>query len=109
MAPPNQSEVLFAAISGALSPDNEIVAAVATRRIRVVGFFFVVAGAVLVAFESSAGGDALTGRMSFAADGDSISVANQLGLFQTVAGESLSMELSATVQISGGVSYVLTD
>lgn len=109
MAPQNQSEVLFAAISAAGDGDNELVAAVTARRIRVLGFFFVVAAAVTVRFESSAGGDALTGLMSMAAAGDDLGQHNPLGLFQTVAGENLNLELGGAVQVSGGLVYVLTD
>ena len=108
MPPQNQSEVLFAAISGATSGDNEIVAAVASRKIRVVGFFVVAVTAVTVAFESSAGGAALTGDMSLGATGV-LSAHNPLGLFETVAGENLNMELGGAVQVSGAIAYVLTD
>ncbi len=108
MAPQNQSEVLFATISGATSGNNEVVAAVATRKIRVIGFFLVAITAVTVRFESSAGGDALTGVMSMGATGV-LSATNPLGLFETVAGENLNMELGAAVQVSGAVAYVLTD
>ena len=109
MAPPNQSEILFAAISAASSGNNEIVAAVTARKIRVLGFFFVSPVDVAVRFESSAGGDPLTGVMSIGEKGPVLTAQNPLGLFETVAGENLNMELGGAVQVSGGLTYVLTD
>lgn len=102
------SETLFAAISGAAT-DNTIVAAVAGKRIRVLGFGIVAAGAVTVAFESSTT-SALTGVMSLAANGDlSLTAENPLGLFETVAAELLNMTLGGAVQVSGWLTYQLVD
>lgn len=93
-------------IDHATSGDNEIVAAVSGKRIRVLQILLIVAGAVTVRFESSAGGTALTGQMQLAANGGFSVDHNPAGHFQTVAGEALSMELSAAVSVDGWLTYV---
>ena len=105
----SQSVQQFAAISAVTSGDNELVAAVASKQIRVVAFFLVAITAVAVRFESSAGGDALSGVMDLGATGVLAPGYNPLGWFETVAGENLNLELGAAVQVSGSLTYVLID
>lgn len=110
MPPPGgQSEEQHAVIDTATSPDTTLVAAVSGRRIRVVGFFLVASGAVAARFESGTGGAALTGAMSMAANGQISPQYNPLGLFTTAAGALLNLELGVAVQVSGALTYVLTD
>jgi len=97
----------FAAISGASSGDNTIVAANATKKIRVFALAIVAAGAVNVRFESAAGGTALTGVMSFAANGGYVLPYNEAGWFDTAVNELLNMELGGAVQVSGHLTYGL--
>jgi hypothetical protein len=104
-----QSEVQFAAIDNAISPDNTIVAAVAGKKIRVLGFFLVSAGTVVTRFESGTGGTALTGQMTMAVNVVQSSGFSPVGWFETVAGELLNLELSAAVSVDGGLVYVLVD
>ena len=106
---PQQSEEQFAAISATGAGDNQLVAAVAGKRIRVLSYHLVVVTAVGVRFESGAGGTALTGVMTVGANGVLAPAFNPLGLFQTVAGENLNLELALAVQVSGAVTYVLID
>ena len=98
---------VFAAISGATSGNNTLVAADATKKIRVFALSIVAVTAVDVRFESAAGGTALTGVMSFAANGGYVLPYNPLGWFETVANELLNMELGAAVQVSGSITYGL--
>ena len=104
-----QSEVQHAVIAAASSGDNTVVAAVAGKKIRVLGFFLVASAAVTARFESSAGGDALTGQMQLGANGDLAPGFNPLGWFETVAGELLNLELSGAVPVDGALAYVLVD
>lgn len=97
----------FAAISGATSGDNTLVAANATKKIRVFALAIVAAGAVNVRFESAAGGTALTGVMSFAANGGYVLPYNEAGWFETAANQLLNMELGGAVQVSGQLTYGL--
>lgn len=99
------SALKYAAISGATSGNNTVVAAVSGKKIRVVSMFLVCAGAVNVRFESAADGTALTGVMSFAANGGISLTQNDAGWFETTAGELLNMELGGAVQVSGGLTY----
>ena len=98
---------VFAAISGATSGNNTLVAADATKKIRVFALSVVAVTAVDVRFESAAGGTALTGVMSFAANGGYVLPYNPLGGVETVANELLNMELGAAVQVSGSITYGL--
>lgn len=104
-----QSDPLYAVIDDALTPDNTIIAAVAGKKIRVLGFFLVAGGTVVARFESDTGGTALTGQMTLAVNNVVASGFNPLGLFETVAGELLNLELSLAVSVDGALTYVLVD
>lgn len=99
-------EVKRAAISGATSGDNTLVAAVSGKKIRVISMFLITAGAVDIRFEDGAGGTALTGVMSFPANGGIALDDNETGWFETSAATLLNMELGAAVQVSGAITYV---
>lgn len=108
MADPH-SEPQHALISGATDGNNTLVAAVSGKRIRVLSYFIVAAAAVVARFESDADGTALTGVMSMVV-GVPHSAHDPTGLFETdVAGELLNMELGGAIQVSGFLTYVLTD
>jgi hypothetical protein len=100
--------ILRAAISAASSGDNTVVAAVASKKIKVLEVVLIAAGDVDVRFESAAGGTALTGVMSLAADGNGfVAPMATPGLhhFETAAAALLNLELSAAVQVSGWLVY----
>lgn len=94
-----------AAVSAANSGDNTLIAAVSNNKIRVLAVLLVAAGAVGVRFESAAGGTALTGVMSLAANGGFVMPFNPVGWFETLASQLLNLELSGAVQVSGVVVY----
>ncbi len=96
----------FAAISGSTSGDNTLVAAVASKKIRVLSMFIVSAGTTTVRFESGAGGTALTGVMSFIANTGFSLPYNPVGWFETASNTLLNMELNAAVQVSGSLTYI---
>lgn len=96
----------YAAISAASSGDNTIVAAVTGKKIRVINYALVATTAVTVAFESGAGGTALTGDMSIGATGGIVAPDADSGWFETAAGALLNMELGGAVQVSGHICYV---
>ena len=96
----------FAAISGATSGDNTLVAAVADKKIRVLALFLVAKEAVDVRLESGAGGTALTGVVSLAANGGYVLPYNPVGWVETASNTLLNMELSAAKQVSGSLVYV---
>jgi hypothetical protein len=104
-----QSDPQFGVIDDALSGDNAVVAAVTGKKIRVLGFFLVAAGAVTARWESGAGGAALTGQMDLAANSPLASGFSPAGWFETAAGAVLNLELSGVVSVDGALVYTLVD
>lgn len=102
----NNREIKYAVISGATSGNNTLVAAVTGKKIRVLSYAIVAAGAVTVRFESGADGTALSGVMSLAANGGLSCSFNEGGWFETAAATLLNMELGGAVQVSGHLSYI---
>lgn len=96
----------FAAIDAATSGDNTLVAAVASKKIRVLSAFLVSAGTVNVRFESGAGGTALTGQMSLVANTGFVLPFNPAGWFETAANTLLNLELSGAISVDGSLTYV---
>ena len=98
-----------AKIDNATSGDNELVAAVTGKAIRVVDVMLVSTGTVNARFESSAGGTALSGVINLTAQAGFAPGYNRAGHFQTVAGEALNLELSGAVSVDGWLVYVEVD
>jgi len=92
-----------------VSASGQIIAPVAGKKIRVVALFANAAGTVNANFQS--GGvsptTSLTGAMYMVANSGAVLPFNELGWFDTNAGEGLFMELSAGVAIGGIIQYVL--
>jgi hypothetical protein len=99
----------FAAISATSSGDNTIVAAVGSKKIRVLSLFFTANGTVTTRFESAASGTALTGQSDFIVNTGMVLPFNPTGWFETIAGELLNLELSGAVEVAGGLSYIEVD
>lgn len=93
-----------AIINATASGDTEVVAAVADRKIRVIGLLFGAADGVSVKFKS--GSNDLTGAMPQAENGG-VSCGVPGGIFETNAGEALNINLSSAVAVGGVVSYLL--
>lgn len=88
--------------------NNTVIAAVAGKQLKIVGVLLVVAGDVDVRFESGAGGTALTGIMSLAADGNGFVLPQTTPGFhwlETTVGALLNLELSAGVWADGCIVY----
>jgi hypothetical protein len=96
----------FAVIDNASSGDNTLVAAVASKKVRVLSLFLVSAGAVNVRFESGASGTALTGQMNLAANGGFVLPFNPVGWFQTGTNTLLNLELSGATSVDGSLTYI---
>lgn len=101
--------ILRAAISAAGAGDNTIVAAGAGGiQTKVLGLLLVVSDDVDIRFENGAGGAALTGVMSLAADGNGFVLPMAMPGYhwwETSAATVLNLELSAAVQVSGCIIY----
>lgn len=110
MSTPFGGEVRFAAVSATTLGDNTLVAAVAGKRIIVLGGSLVATGgANTMRFESGAGGTALTGLMDIIADGQLTFPPYDHGYFGTTSGALLNLELSAATAVGGWIIYVLVD
>lgn len=96
----------FAIIDATSSGDNTIVAAVSSKKIRVLSLVLVSAGTTTVRFESGASGTALTGQMSLIANVGFTLPFNPVGWFETAATTLLNLELSAAVSVDGCLTYV---
>lgn len=96
----------FAAINVAGSGDNTILAAVTSKKIRVLQVMLMVGGTVNVRFESGAGGTALTGIMELIAQTGFVLPYSPVGWFETASNTLLNLELSAAVNVDGLLVYV---
>lgn len=97
----------FAVIDVATNGDNTIVSAVTGKKIRVLQYSLVCGADTTVQWYSgSSVGTALTGDMSFAANSGIVEPFCPVGLFETVAGEALVLNLSASNSVSGSLVYI---
>lgn len=83
---------------------NEIVAAVASKSIRVIAIMFTVGAAANLTWLSAA--NPLTGAMEFA-DSGGLTHESELGIFWTNPGEALNLQSDSVAQISGVLTYIL--
>lgn len=101
----------FVQISTAASGQGALVAAIVGRKIRVINYGIISAGAVTVKFQSAS--TDLTGAMSLAANGGISATGTALGpngffgLFETASGEALNINLGGAVQVGGHLGYVV--
>lgn len=96
----------FAAIAAASSGDNTLIAAVVSKKIRVLSYAMVAAGAVTCRFEDGAGGTAKSGQMALAANGVLSVPFSPVGHFETTANTLLNLELGGAVSVAGHICYV---
>lgn len=96
----------FAIIDHNTNGDNTLVAAVASRKIRVLALMMISGGTVNARFESGASGTALSGQMQLTAQSGFTLPFNPAGWFETASGSLLNLELSAGVSVDGMLTYV---
>lgn len=104
--PAANDDYKYAVIDDATSGDNTLVAAVASRKIRVLALFMVSAGTVNARFEDGAAGTALTGQMNLVANSGFTLPFNPAGWFETSVNTLLNLELSAAVSVDGSITYI---
>jgi hypothetical protein len=100
--------IQFAAIAVAGNGDNQIVAADATRKIKVLSYVIVAAGAVNAKWRSATTDK--SGAMALVANsGVSFGVGTPAGghILETAVNEALNLNLSAAVSVAGHLSYFL--
>lgn len=95
----------FAIIQEAGSGDNEVVALVSGKKIRVLAYNFVASGAVNAKWRS--GTTDITGLTYMDAAGKGkVAPFSPVGWFETAASEALNLNLSGAVAVGGEVVYV---
>ncbi|ODM71669.1 hypothetical protein A6X20_06930 [Bradyrhizobium elkanii] len=96
----------FAKISASSSGASTVVAAVASKKIRVIEWNVLPHDAVNIKWQSHTAGD-ITGLLELAAKGNGIARPfNPVGYFETTAGEALDLNLSSAVAVGGSLVYV---
>lgn len=90
----------------ATAGDNELVAAVSGKKIRLLSLVAIASGgANTLTLESGTDSGELSGAMDLAADGQLVLPHNPCGWVETVAGESLNLILSAATAVGGFFTY----
>lgn len=105
-------DIKRAAVSGAASGDNTLVAGVTGKKIKVLGLLLVADSTVAIRLESAAGGTAITGVMTTTAENLTICLPMTVPGHQwveTAASALLNMELGGAVQVSGCIVYYLEE
>lgn len=96
----------YAKIVASASGATTIVSAVTSKKIVVLKWDLVTAGAVNVKWQSHVTPTDLTGLYNFAANGGIASGFCPVGHFATIAGEALDINLSGAVAVAGVLTYV---
>lgn len=94
----------FAVISESSSGSQEIVAAVANKRIRVLSYVIISNGTLNVKWQS--GSNDISGLLYLVSNTGASSGYHPKGHFQTSQGEALNLNLSGSVAIGGHISYI---
>jgi hypothetical protein len=85
---------------------GEVVAAVSSKKIRVLSMQFSCATAGKVQWSANSGGTALTGAQNIADKGGFVLPFNPTGWFETGATQNLYVTLTSVTEIDGSLSYV---
>lgn len=96
----------FAAIAVSSSGNNTLVAAVTSKKIRVLGLYLVANGTVNAKFQSGASGTDLTGLAYLVANTGFVLPFNPVGWFETAVTTLLNLNLSGAVAVGGALVYV---
>lgn len=90
-----------------VSATGTLVAAVAGKKIRVVSYVLVANGTVNVKFQSHVTPTDLTGLLYLAANTGVSAGFNPVGWFESLAGEALDLNLSASIAVGGHLDYIV--
>lgn len=94
----------YAVISESSSGDNEVVAAVASKKIRVLAYVLMANAAVNAKWRSAS--TDTSGLLYCGANGGAVAPFNPVGWLETAAGEPLNINLSGAVAVGGHVTYI---
>jgi hypothetical protein len=97
----------FAKISCSSSGANIVIAAVTSKKIRVLALKITASAAVNVKWQSHTTPTDLSGLSYFAAAGDGeVLPFNPVGWFESLSGESLDANLSGAIAVGGHITYI---
>lgn len=96
----------FAVIAASSSGNNTLVAAVTSKKIRVLAASFMANGTVNAKFQSGASGTDLTGLFYMVANTGGVLPFNQAGWFETAVTTLLNLNLSAAIAVGGCITYI---
>lgn len=96
----------FAAIAAASSGNNTLVAAVTSKKIRVLAIAFMANGTVNGKFQSGAGGTDLSGLFYMVANTGAVLPFNPAGWYETASGVLLNLNLSGAIAVGGCLTYI---
>jgi hypothetical protein len=96
----------FATIAASSSGNNTLIAAVVSKKIRVLSLSLMSNGTVNAKFQSGAGGTDLTGLYYTAANTGFVLPFNPVGHFETASNTLLNLNLSGAVAVGGQITYV---
>lgn len=96
----------FAAIAASTSGNNTLIAAVTSKKIRVLAVAFMADGAVNAKFQSGAGGTDLSGLFYMVANTGAALPYNPAGWFETASNTLLNLNLSAAIAVGGCITYI---
>lgn len=96
----------FAAIAASSSGNNTLIAAVTSKKIRVLAVAFMANGTVNAKFQSGAGGTDLSGLFYMVANTGAALPYNPAGWFETASNTLLNLNLSAAIAVGGCITYI---
>jgi hypothetical protein len=96
----------FATIAASSSGNNTLIAAVTSKKIRVLSLSLMSNGTVNAKFQSGAGGTDLTGLYYTAANTGFVLPFNPVGHFETASNTLLNLNLSGATAVGGQITYV---
>lgn len=103
----SQSDIQFARVNASTDGDNTVVAAVAAKKIRVLGYNLTSRTAGLLTIRSAAAG-AILAELDLVAD-TPVPYSGPAPAFETAAGELLNFNVAAGVDVVGHLTYVFVD
>lgn len=96
----------FAALAISSSGNTTVIAAVTSKKIRVLAIAFMSAGTVNLKFQTGTGGTDLTGLFYMVANTGAALPFNPAGWFETGSGVLLNANLSAAIAVGGCITYI---
>jgi len=105
--PANPLNVQFAPITASAAGATTLVPAVAGKKIRIVGFYMSGNGTVNANFQSHNTVNKVTGLLYLNANAQVDPGYFPVGIFETMPGEALDINLSTGVAVGGNLAFVL--